>query len=202
MNFKPIRQGVVLLIVVLFTELGFCVPLTPTGQVKKSTDEILVVVMEKGLDKKERLDKIRQKIREIVADRFDFRSMSQSVLSTHWRTANAYERDRFVEFFTLSLEDTYTNILDAYDGEEITYLAENRRGDRATVDTLIVSGDRKIPVTYKLKLNDDKWFAYDVVIEHSSLVSTYRNLYANIVKSQGVSGLLDQMKIDLKNSGK
>lgn len=200
MKLKFVWQSIFTLILALNAELSFGASQTPTELIKNTTNEILAVVTNKSLDKKLRHDKIRQKIREIVNERFDFRSMSQSVLSTHWKAATAYERDRFVEFFTLSLEDTYTKVIDSYDGEEITYLGEKIRGDRATVDTMILSGDRKIPVTYKLKLNDDNWFAYDVVIENSSLVSSYRNLYANIVKSQGISGLLDKMKIDLKNS--
>ena len=132
-------------------------------------------------------------------ERFDFRSMSQSVLATQWKKATAYERDRFVEFFALSLEDTYTEILDSYSGEEIQYIDERIKGDRAVVDTLIISETNNIPVSYKMKLNDGEWHTYDVVIENASLVSTYRNLYANIVKSQGINGLLDRMQSKLRN---
>ncbi|MCK5189248.1 MAG: ABC transporter substrate-binding protein, partial [Methylococcales bacterium] len=40
----------------------------------------------------------------------------------------------------------------------------------------------------------------DVVIENVSLVSNYRNLYATIIKSSGVSGLLNKLELDLKST--
>ena len=64
----------------------------------------------------------------------------------------------------------------------------------------------KIIENYKLKRNDDGWYAYDVVIEGVSLVNNYRSTFTAIIKSEGMSGLLSDMqgRIDrykLKNGG-
>ena len=52
----------------------------------------------------------------------------------------------------------------------------------------------EIPVTFKMKQTDGEWFAYDVVIEGVSLVNNYRQVYAAIVNSHGMDGLLQDLE--------
>lgn len=170
----------------------------PLELVKNETDKILVVLTSKGVDKDQRRANLEKAIKRLVTTRFDFQSMSKSVLSTHWKKATGYERDRFVDFFTQTLVHTYFGAIESYTGEEIRYINEKNRGDRATVDTVIGAEKGDIPVSYKLKREGDEWFVYDVVIEKVSLVSNYRNLYKAIIKTEGVSGLLDRLEAKLK----
>ena len=60
--------------------------------------------------------------------------MSQSVLATHWKEATPEERQRFTEFFSQYIEETYRSKIEAYTDEEIRYGSEVIRGDRAVVD--------------------------------------------------------------------
>ena len=172
--------------------------LSPQQTVKNAIDEVLSILTDPNLDAQRRDQAVRKKIRQIVDERFDFRSMSQSVLATNWQRATAYERDRFVDFFSQSLENTYVGAIESYRDERIKYTGEKIRGDRAVVDTVIVSKKVEIPVSYKMKLDNGVWRAYDVVIEQVSLVNNYRNLYANIIKSEGVNGLLNRLEGRLK----
>ncbi len=68
------------------------------------------------------------------------------------------------------------------------------RGDRAVVDTLILTDSTEIPVSYKLRLSDEGWHSYDVVIEGVSLVNNYRSTFTAIIKSEGMDGLLADMQ--------
>jgi phospholipid transport system substrate-binding protein len=130
----------------------------------------------------------------IIYDGFDFRSMSQSVLATNWRTATPEEKRQFVEYFTQYLEATYRDKIEAYTNQRVEYLNESIRGDRAVVDTVILTDSTQIPVSYKLRLNEDGWHTYDVVIEGVSLVNNYRSTFTAIIKSEGMEGLLNDMQ--------
>jgi phospholipid transport system substrate-binding protein len=163
---------------------------TPTEEVKKTIDKILLILKNQALNWGGR----QAKIRAIVDERFDFRSMSQSVLATHWKKATPVERDRFVEFFSQYLEHTYMAQIEKYSDHYVKYTNEKISGNRAIVDTFIVADTVEIPVNYRLRLNDGEWFAYDVVIEGVSLVNNYRNIYSAIVKTEGISGLLDRLE--------
>ena len=124
--------------------------------------------------------------------------MSQSVLSTQWQRATEEERKKFTEFFSQYIEATYRSKIEAYTDQEIIYKDEVIRGDIGVVETVIIAGGTEIPVNYKLKKNQDSWYAYDVVIEGVSLVANYRSTFAAIVKNEGMDGLMSdiQRRID------
>ena len=173
---------------------------SPTDVIKKGTDNVLSVLNNSTLDPAQRRIALRKEIHLAVKTRFEFQAISKSVMSTNWKKAKGYEQDRFVDYFTQTLENTYFTAIDSYSGEEIEYLGETIKGERAVVDTAIVSETKRIPVSYRMKLTDGEWYIYDVVIENVSLVSNYRNLYATIIKSSCVSGLLNKLELDLKST--
>ena len=173
---------------------------SPTVFVKQGIDEVLSVFNDNSLDSGQRRVALQKGIRKVIKKHFEFRTISKSVLANNWRKATGYEQDRFVDFFTQTLENTYLTAIESYSGEEIKYVGEKIENDRAVVDTIIVSKNNDIPVSYKLKLNDDQWFIYDVIIENVSLVSNYRNLYAAIIGSSGVNGLLLKLETGLKKT--
>ena len=173
---------------------------SPTTMVKKGIDDVLLVLNDKTLDQSQRRLALQKAIKKVIQQRFEFRSISKSVLSTNWRKATGYEQDRFVDFFTQTLENTYFSAIESYTGEEIKYVGEKIKDDRAVVDTVIVSKKGNIPVNYKLKLINDEWFVYDVIIENVSLVNNYRNIYTTIIKSSGMNGLLFKLESGLKKN--
>ena len=188
------------LVLLLCLSVGVIAGASPTALVKKGIDDVLSVLSDKTLDPTQRRLALQQKIRKVVRERFEFRTISKSVLSTNWRKATGYEQDRFVDFFTQTLENTYFTAIESYSGEEIKYVGEKIKGDRAVVDTIIVAKNGNIPINYKLKLSYDEWFVYDVVIENVSLVSNYRNIYTEIIKSSGMDGLLLKLETGLKKN--
>ena len=163
---------------------------TPTERVREAITEILSVLKNKSLDR----DAKWVEVGRVIDGGFDFRSMSQSILATNWRTATTEEKRQFVEFFSQYLEATYRDKIEAYSNQRVEYMNETVRKDRAVVDTIIRTDSTQIPVSYKLKLNDDGWYAYDVVIEGVSLVNNYRSTFTAIIKSEGMEGLLTDLQ--------
>ena len=167
---------------------------TPTSRVKDSVDKVIAILQDQTLDK----DTKWKQIATVIREGFDFRSMSQSVLATNWRKASPEEQERFTEFFSQYIEETYRAKIEAYTDEKVVYKNETIKGNRAVVETVIVTSSTEIPVNFKLRQDDGQWYAYDVVIEGISLVSNYRATFAAIVKNEGMDGLLNniQKRID------
>ena len=168
---------------------------TPMGRVKDSVEKVLKIMNNRDLDRETQW----RRIAVVIDDSFDFRSMSQSVLSTHWRRATLEERERFVEFFSQYIEETYRSKIEAYTDQKIEYKQETLKDDRAVVDVAIISSSTEIPVSFKLKNNAGEWFAYDVVIEGVSLVNNYRNTFSAIAKNEGMDGLLADIQRRIDN---
>lgn len=163
---------------------------TPMGRVQDAISRVVAVLKDASLDREGRWERIAA----VIDDSFDFRSMSQSVLATHWKRASPEERERFVEFFSRYIEETYRAKIEAYSDQEIRFENETIRGDRAVVETVIVTDTTEVPVNFKLKNNEGQWYAYDVVVEGTSLVANYQNTFAAIVKNEGMEGLLSDIE--------
>lgn len=162
----------------------------PLDEIRTTVDAIMEVLKDENIPSEERKDRIGS----MVKARFDFRTMAQGILAVNWKKASDKERDRFIELFSELLEVTYRERIDAYNNERVEYLEEQVRGNRAVVDTKVVTTDVEIPVQYKLLNRGGTWMAYDVVIEGVSLVRNYRDSYKDIVSREGMDGLLAKME--------
>lgn len=172
----------------------------PKEQLKTTVDKVLEVLKDKSLSP----EQSREQVAALIKERFNFRAMSQGVLGINWRRADQQQRDRFIELFTEVLKNSYLGRIEAYSNEKVQYGDQRIEGNRAVVDTTIVTKQNKeIPVSYSMVHEDDQWLVYDVKIEGVSLVLNYRTSYAEIVQKSGVNGLLKQMTAKVKelNSG-
>lgn len=163
---------------------------SPLEEVRSTVDAIMAVLQQKDMPSEQK----KEEVSAMVRDRFDFRTMSQGVLATNWKKANKEEKDRFTELFSTLLETTYRERIDAYNNETVEYVGEKVKGRKAIVDTMVITSEVEIPIQYKLVNKGDRWMAYDVVVEGVSLIRNYRDSYRDIVKKEGMDGLLARME--------
>ena len=162
----------------------------PAERVRAATGQVLLILQDPLLNR----DAKWARVSEIINKRFDFESMSRSVLGRAWVKATPEERRQFVQYFTNYLEEIYRTKIETYTDQEIRVKDERIRDNRAIVNTVIISGPTEIPVDYKMRLTDDDWLVYDVVIEGVSLVSNYRNTFNAIAQTGGMQGLLSDVQ--------
>lgn len=162
----------------------------PLVQVQESVDSVIATLKDSELGHLEK----RSRIRGIIESRFDFETMARRILSSNWKKATQEEKKRFKELFTILLENTYMDRIEAYDNETVKYVKEKMKKNKAIVETLIVTKSVEIPIKYRMIRNSDGWYVYDVVIEEVSLVRNFRSSYREIVKKEGFDGLLKRLK--------
>lgn len=140
-------------------------------------------------------EQINRLIEGVILPRVDFEAFSRLTLARHWRQASDEQRQAFTREFRELLIRTYATSLAEYSGERIEYLKERREEDnRALVNTRIVRPDGPaIPVDYRLRLNDDKWQVYDIVIDGVSLIINYRSSFQQTIRQQGLDALIRQL---------
>ncbi len=171
----------------------------PTDQTKATVDAVLETVLDKSMDTAAR----ETKVRELIRERFDFTAMSRRVLGPEWKKATPEQQQKFIGLFEELLAQTYLVAIEQYTDEEVQYVKETIKKERfAQVDTLIVRGNIKTPINYRLYLRDGNWYVYDAVIEGVSLINNYRSSYPSIVAREGMDVLLDRMRARVDcNSG-
>lgn len=163
---------------------------SPTETVKSVVDGILAILRDDSLS----FEEARPRIRSEIQRGFDDVAMAQSVLSTNWRSATEAQQDEFRQLLMRTIESTYIGRVRAYTNEAVEFRGETVNGNRASVNSVIISNSGNIPIVYQLRQRRDGWFVYDVEIENVSMVSTYRETYRSVVRRDGMDGLLQQMR--------
>jgi phospholipid transport system substrate-binding protein len=165
----------------------------PMAAVKETVQQVLAIVTDPSY--KAAGSERRQKLREVIAPRFDFSDMARSAMGYHWRTLSQAQRDEYSRLFTGLLEASYMGKIEGYQGQKIVYVKETQDGDTAQVNTKIVpSGGDAISVNYRLKQSDGTWKVYDVIIDQISLVGNYRNQFNRVMNEKGYDTLISALK--------
>jgi phospholipid transport system substrate-binding protein len=165
----------------------------PMSAVKATVDQVVAIVTNPAY--KSANSERREKLREVIAPRFDFTEMARSAMGYHWRTLSQAQRDEFVRLFTGLLEASYLGKIEGYKGQKIVYVKELRDGEQAQVNTNIAqSGNEPISVNYRLEQSGGSWKVYDVVVDQISLVGNYRNQFSRIMAQKGYDTLVQALR--------
>ncbi len=142
-------------------------------------------------------DALYEVINEILLPRFDRDYAARLVLATHWRTADAAQRERFVEAF-------YNNMLRRY-ADGVLEFQEDRiqvltfRGDlskpRVQAKTIVRLNDgTKVPVDYGFVNRNETWRMFDVTVEGVSFVRNFRAELDSEIRETSLDAVIERLE--------
>jgi len=166
----------------------------PTEQIRAAINRGVEVLKEAKLNGKQNPETI-QRLKQVVYPLFDFEEMARRSLGAHWRRLDPDRQKEFVALFTELLERTYSNSINLYDGQTVTYSGETVDGDYAQVGTKIITKKgESFSAVYKLQRVDGKWKIYDVVAEGISVVNNYRSQFNRVIVNSSLDELMRRLK--------
>ena len=181
--------------ILLLLQPGCAAAGAPGEQVRQSVDKLLAILKEPQLKGESKKNERRDKLREVIYQRFDFTEMGKRSLGSEWRRRGPEEQKEFVKLFTDLLERAYLDQLESYSGEKIQYLKELEGDNYAEVATKIIDNKgREFSVNYRLHQVNGDWKVYDVVIEDISLVNNYRSQFNRVLAKSSYEELVNTMK--------
>lgn len=168
----------------------------PGDQVRQTTDKLLAILKDPQLKGESKKSERRDKLKEVLYQRFDFTEMAQRSLGSEWRRRSPEEQKEFVKLFTDLLERAYLDKIESYSGENFQYLKEREDDNNyAQVDTKIVDNKgQEFAINYRLYNMKGDWKVYDVVIENVSLVNNYRSQFNRVLTTSSYEELVNRMK--------
>jgi len=195
---KKILSGYAVLLFFLFslTVKGFA-GTEITSELKKTIDKVIAIVSDPEMKKNPLLR--REKLRETIGVRFNYRQMVMRSLAKNYRERSDKEREEFTALFKKLLENSYASKIENYQDETIKYVNEKIKGKYALVNTEIIRKDGTINVDYKLINEDGKWTVYDFVIEEVSLIRNYRSQFSKIIKTESYGALVSKLSKKIKD---
>ena len=169
---------------------------SPDALIKKVTDDVLTIVRQdkdiQGGNTKKAIALVEAK----VLPHFNFLHMTALAVGRDWREATPEQKKQLAEEFKTLLVRTYSNALTGYKDQTIRYKPtkmQNGDTDVLVRTEIVQSGSKPIALDYSVEKLADGWKVYDVVVAGVSLVSNYRDTFAQEIRANKIDGLIKML---------
>ena len=168
----------------------------PDALVMKITDEVLDVVRKdkdiQGGNTRKAIELVDAK----VLPYFNFQRMTALAVGKDWRKASAQQQQQLSAEFKTLLVRTYSNALTGYKNQKVVF--KPFKMNPGETDVLVRTevqqpGAKAIQLDYSLEKLDSGWKVYDVTVAGISLVTNYRDQFAQEIRNGGMDGLIQSI---------
>ena len=168
----------------------------PDVLVKKVTDEVLTVVRQDKDIQNGHTKKAIALVETKVLPHFNFQHMTALAMGRDWSKATPEQKKHLADEFKTLLVRTYSNFLTPYKNQTVLYKPTKLQGSETEVivkTEIQQPGNKPVQLDYALEKLGDAWKVYDVIVAGISLVTNYRDTFAQEVRANGVDGLVHML---------
>jgi len=165
----------------------------PDVLVKKVTDEVLTVVRQDKDIQNGHTRKAVDLVENKVLPHFNFQHMTALAVGRDWSKATPEQKKHLADEFKTLLVRTYSNSLTSYKNQTVVYKPTKLQGNETDVivkTEIQQPGNKPVQLDYALEKQGDAWKVYDVIVAGISLVTNYRDTFAQEIRANGVDGLV------------
>lgn len=166
---------------------------TPDALVRNVSEEVLAIVKNDKDLQSGNTKRAMELVEAKVLPHFNFNRMTRLALGREWNKASEPQKEQLVKEFRTLLVRTYSNALTEYKNQTIEYKPfRMAAGDTDVMVKTQVNqpGAKPITLDYWLEKLPEGWKVYDVVVASVSLVTNYRDTFAQEVRNGGIDGLI------------
>ena len=169
---------------------------SPDALIKKVTEDVLTIVRQDKDIQSGNTKKAIALVEVKVLPHFNFLHMTALAVGRDWREATPEQKKQLAEEFKTLLVRTYSNALTGYKDQTIRYKPtkmQNGDTDVLVRTEIVQSGNKPIALDYSLEKLPEGWKVYDVVVAGVSLVSNYRDTFAQEIRANKIDGLIKML---------
>lgn len=167
---------------------------TATAAIKTTIKQMFVILNDEELKTPGRAEERHQQLEKVIGNRIAYDEMAKRSLGPQWAQLNEEERQEFVRLYAQLLRDTYSSRFDRYSDEKVEFLQETLQGDYAEVRTRLTSSKFTLDVDYRMLQRAGDWRVYDIVVDGISLVHSYREQFAKIIRTYSYEELVTKLR--------
>jgi phospholipid transport system substrate-binding protein len=174
----------------------------PDVLIKAVSEEVLEIVRKDKDIQSGNAKKAQELVEAKVLPHFNFARMTQLALGREWRNANPAQQKALIDEFNSLLVRTYSKALTEYRSQTIDYkpFKMPAGANEVTVRTEIRQpGGKPIQLDYDLEKQAQGWKVFDISVAGVSLVTNYRESFANEIRSNGIDGLIKTLQAKNKS---
>jgi len=181
------------LLAALVTPLALTEEAAPDVLVKSISEEVIAAIrQDRGIQAGDP-QKIADLVEAKILPHFDFRHTTQLAMGVNWRRATPEQQEQLTREFRALLVRTYSRALAGYSDQVIEFrpLRAQPGDTEVTVRSQVRrSGAEPIAIEYDLEKTGPAWKVFDIRVAGISLAATYRSVFAEEVRNQGIEGLI------------
>jgi len=165
----------------------------PDALVKDVTQDVIAIVKQDRDIQSGNTKKTIALVEQKILPHFNFTRMTVLAMGVNWRKATPDQQKLVVDQFRTLLVRTYSTALTSYRNQTIDFkpLRAQPADTEVTVRLEVrQSGAEPVTIDYSMEKTPSGWKVYDVVVGGVSLVTTYRDTFANEIRNAGVDGLI------------
>ena len=186
----------------LLSTLALAQEMAPDVLVRTVTEDVLAAVRQDRDIQNGNTQKTIALIQTKVLPYFNFQRMTALAVGRDWRQATPQQKEQLARQFQDLLVRTYSNALNSYRDQTVRYrpFKMNPGDTDVLVRTEVLQpGGRPIQLDYSLEKADKGWKVYDVVVAGVSLVTNYRENFAQEIRAGGIDGLIRSLEAKNKS---
>jgi len=142
----------------------------------------------------------RERLKDVINGLIDFDDLSRRALGRHWEARTDQEKADFTDVFRQLIRNSSVKKLGVYRADSVTYVSPEVTGDEVTLVTRAFKDDGSAEIVYEMHRVDGEWKAFDVIVDGSSTVRTYRDSFNREISRGSYASmyakLLDRLKED------
>ena len=165
----------------------------PDMLIKQVTEDVLEIVRNDKDIQNGNTQKAIDLVDKKVLPHFDFLHMTALALGKDWRKATPQQQQQLTAEFKTLLVRTYSNALTGYKNQKVVYKPFKMNAGETDVlvrTEVLQPGSKAVQLDYSLEKKESAWKVYDVTVAGISLVTNYRDQFAQEVRNGGVDGLI------------
>ena len=168
----------------------------PTTLVSETSEIVrAILVKENGSN----TEAVRTEVQQVLYPRFDFSRMTALAVGKYWKQATPEQKTALSDEFRTLLTRTYFSTMLRYRDPKLNVKQEPllaNDGKEATVKSDVVVGNAQQPVLidYVLYHTEEGWKVFNVSVEGASLVTVYRNQFAEEINKGGLDGMIQSLR--------
>lgn len=167
--------------------------LAPDALVKGITQDVISTIKQDKDIQAGNSKKVTDLVEAKILPHFNFGRMTQLAMAVNWRRASPDQQRALTQEFRALLVRTYSSALSSYRDQVIDYkpLRAKAEDTEVTVRSEVrQKGAQPVSIDYELEKTPAGWKVFDVKVGGVSLITTYKDDFANQVRESGVDGLI------------
>ena len=136
-------------------------------------------------------------IDDVVKNSYDLEKMGKIIIGVDWKQMDTKSQKEFINVFKRFISVNYFRRFNKINELDFEHQTVTDIEDKFKLARVILTADNeKFKIDYLLGFKNEKWKIFDVLIDGSiSEVATKKSDFKKIIKEEGVSGLVKNLRI-------